>query len=291
MESTDYPALYQSADSGSNRAQRAYLAIVRSEYTLLAIAALLNALRGQIPWATDALVFLLVLLFGLLIFRYVARYDRQWYACRALAESVKTSSWKFLMRSHPFENSEEVTVPVRSFLNSLKKIRDDNDFLGVSLDSKFADKDQISDEMMRLRSLSVEDRREHYLQNRVRSQRQWYARKASWNTRRRQAWFGVAILIYALAVAALLSPRVADFDVSLLFDFLIVLVTASFGWLQVKRHGELAASYTLTAHEIGEIQGLANEVDSEQKLSDFVNAAEFAFSREHTQWAARRDFN
>jgi hypothetical protein len=74
-----------------------------------------------------------------------------------------------------------------------------------------------------------------------------------------------------------------------LFDPLVIVVTAPFVWLQVKRHGELAGSYLLTAHEIGHIQGRSGSVSDEKTLSDFVNEAEFAFSREHTQWSARRD--
>ncbi|NOX74419.1 MAG: SLATT domain-containing protein [Alphaproteobacteria bacterium] len=75
------------------------------------------------------------------------------------------------------------------------------------------------------------------------------------------------------------------------FDPMIVLVTSALGWLQMKRHGELTASYNLTAHEIGIIRGNSDAVKTEEEFSDFVNEAELAFSREHTQWVARRDAN
>jgi hypothetical protein len=57
----------------------------------------------------------------------------------------------------------------------------------------------------------------------------------------------------------------------------------------MKRHSELTASYNLTAHEIGIIKGNAEAVETESEFSDFVNEAELAFSREHTQWVARKD--
>ena len=51
------------------------------------------------------------------------------------------------------------------------------------------------------------------------------------------------------------------------------------------------ASYNLTAHEIGIIRANSDSVETEKDLSNFVNEAELAFSREHTQWVARRDAN
>ena len=59
--------------------------------------------------------------------------------------------------------------------------------------------------------------------------------------------------------------------------------------MQIKKFNELTSAYTLTAHEIGIIQGRLEEVDSEEDLSEFINEAELAFSREHTQWVARQN--
>ena len=59
--------------------------------------------------------------------------------------------------------------------------------------------------------------------------------------------------------------------------------------MQIKKFNELNSSYTLTAHEIGIIQTRLQDVEAEEEFSDFVNEAELAFSREHTQWVARQD--
>lgn len=289
MMPSQLPAVYQSADSGSNSAQRTYLWNIKSEYGLLILLAALGEFRTHHPAVILAIIMIVVLLFGLLIFRFVTQLDRKWYACRALAESVKTSAWKFAMRAHPYEDCERVQIAVRNFLTSLNQIRKDNEFIGNELDARFADKDQITPAMMDIRALPIEDRLSYYITNRVKEQRIWYSKKAHLNSRRRKQWFGLAILVYTAAAASLLSEPFGGPDVSFMFAGLLVFVTSSFAWIQVKRHGELAASYTLTAHEIGAIQGISIEVASEKELSDFVNAAEFAFSREHTQWSARRD--
>ena len=60
-------------------------------------------------------------------------------------------------------------------------------------------------------------------------------------------------------------------------------------WLQAKKHNEQSASYALAAHEISLVSGEAVGISSEMDLSDYVVNAETAFSREHTQWAARKN--
>ena len=55
-----------------------------------------------------------------------------------------------------------------------------------------------------------------------------------------------------------------------------------------QRHSELASAYALTAHEIGIIEERARGTSTNKEFSNFVNDAEQAFSREHTQWIARQ---
>ena len=52
---------------------------------------------------------------------------------------------------------------------------------------------------------------------------------------------------------------------------------------------ELAASYALAAHEIGLIRQQSLLPSTDDEFSLFVGDAENAFSREHTQWIARKD--
>lgn len=59
-------------------------------------------------------------------------------------------------------------------------------------------------------------------------------------------------------------------------------------WVQAKKYNELNSSYALAAHEIVLIKGEAVSVQDESHLSEFVVNSESAFSREHTQWVARK---
>jgi hypothetical protein len=58
--------------------------------------------------------------------------------------------------------------------------------------------------------------------------------------------------------------------------------------LQVKKYQETAQSYSVTSQELGFIEALARTVSTEEQFSLFVENAEFAISREHTLWIARR---
>lgn len=59
--------------------------------------------------------------------------------------------------------------------------------------------------------------------------------------------------------------------------------------MQAKRFTELSTSYALTANEIALIREDAYGLEEDVELSKFVGDAENAFSREHTQWEARKD--
>ena len=57
--------------------------------------------------------------------------------------------------------------------------------------------------------------------------------------------------------------------------------------MQFKRYRELGAAYAIAAHEIGFAEADAENINSEQDLSEYVSKAESAFSKEHTQWIVR----
>ena len=59
--------------------------------------------------------------------------------------------------------------------------------------------------------------------------------------------------------------------------------------VQTKKYKELNKSYALASYEIGFITFQKKKVYSEEQLSDLVSNTENAFSREHTQWIARKD--
>jgi uncharacterized membrane protein YhaH (DUF805 family) len=68
-----------------------------------------------------------------------------------------------------------------------------------------------------------------------------------------------------------------------------VAAAAAISWIQARRFNDLSTSYSLAAHEIAIIQSRAKIFMDEEEFSRFVNDTENAFSREHTQWIARKN--
>ncbi|MEM5471936.1 DUF4231 domain-containing protein [Hoeflea sp. AS60] len=285
----EFPALYSSANEGAIRAQNYFLWMVRSEYCLLFFVSVASATRAASGLNPIVVTLLLAILAGLFVFKIVKKLDQDWYRCRALAESVKTSTWRFSMRAHPFEDTSSINIPKNKFRILLRDILQSNRHIAANIET--AETKQVTDTMIAIRKLSLEDRRGYYVTNRVDSQRTWYSKKSKANKNALKFWVVLTIVIYIGAAIALNAEQLGLPNVTVGFDPMIVLVTSALGWLQMKRHGELMASYNLTAHEIGIIRSNSDAVKTEEELSDFVNEAELAFSREHTQWVARRDAN
>lgn len=148
--------------------------------------------------------------------------------------------------------------------------------------------EQIPASMQAVRALSLADRKAYYLDHRVKEQRIWYARKARANRNASRWWLGVGISAYLVAICLALARIVYPLWELWPIEPAIVCASAIIGWTQVKKFNELASSYTLTALEIGLIKERVDSVATDDDFSEFVNEAEQAFSREHTQWVARQ---
>src|SRR4051812_41344385 len=103
MKEEHYPALYRAADAASLRAQKMFLLMVRLQSVILIAGAALGTLgvHSMTSGVLAAITFLAGIFVSLLTtFR---RYEDTWYRTRAVAESVKTSVWRFMMRAEPYE--------------------------------------------------------------------------------------------------------------------------------------------------------------------------------------------
>lgn len=288
-DALDYPALYKGAGKLSAEGQRMYLALLRLEYILLIIGAALTMplADNATYYVLRAFIFLLAL--ATLIYRTATKPDQDWYKGRALAESIKTSTWRFCMRAAPFGDADTVNIPIAQYRNFLKAILASNRHIGQKLPPDSAANDQITASMLKVRCLSLTERAQYYLEYRIKEQRLWYQTKATDSKRIGLRWATACGSAYLLAISLSLL-QIAHPTINLFpIEPLIVIASSIVGWIQIKKFGELASSYALTAHEIGIVQGQISEVISEESMSNFVNEAELAFSREHTQWTARTE--
>ena len=284
----ELPALFKGADEASNASQTKYLWLLRLEYGVLFVASIfaLNLSRSAGYLAVYAALFIASIF--LLLFRNVRKPQQDWYKCRALAESVKTSAWRYAMRSEPF-SSEDEREARRAFRSHLREILDSNRHIGEKIAGLNAEGAQITTEMEALRARSLEDRKVFYVENRIKEQRSWYAGKSKTNKDANTTWTIVCVSIYLLAIAGVITHIVYPDVVFWPIGPLVVIASAIIGWMQIKKFDELASSYALTAYEIGLTEDRLQHALAEPELSECVNEAELAFSREHTQWVARQN--
>jgi len=143
--------------------------------------------------------------------------------------------------------------------------------------------------MDEIRGMSLAERSQFYLDRRIKEQRAWYIKKAKFNKSAAKKWVLACAVTYGIAIILLVLRPIFPNWGFWPFEPLIVFASSIIGWTQIKKFNELTAAYTLTAHEIGIIQGRVEEADTEKEFSEFINEAELAFSREHTQWVARQN--
>lgn len=286
MRHEDYPALFLDADNASNAYQKTFLRLIVTEYAALFAAAVfsMSIFSGSIYAIIYAASFLIGLL--VLISRAQSKPDQWWYRCRALAESVKTLTWRYMMHAAPFDvEDSEARSKLRAELN---RIFQDNTETARRITEDWSGNDQITQEMESVRTYSREGRLEYYLDARVRDQRTWYRKKARSNRRAAKAWVWASGICYVSAGLMALSRIAFPLWPFWPIEPLIVFAASIVGWMQIKKFNELSAAYTLTAHEIGLISPMVEEVKDDASFSEFINDAEKAFSREHTLWLARQ---
>jgi len=289
MEDKQYPALYCATNKASMDAQNQYLSFVRV-YSLLLIAAAGLGVYGINEKLSAVIAALLVIgSIFLSVMMLLRRDEDTWYRARSVAESVKTSSWRFMMRCEPYVDAPDVRVVKSRFRTRLKNILSEHKNLAEYLGGTVSEQEQITEKMCEVRDLAWGQRADFYRTCRIDEQRSWYANKSAWNRRKGRLWFAILIGCQAFAVLFLIL-RVAYPDWGYWpADVFVVAAGSALTWIQVKRFKELAAAYGLTAQEIGVVRGELEQIDSEEKLAQFIADSENAFSREHTQWLARKD--
>lgn len=197
MQEEDFPALYRSANKLSMDFQTHFFCALKLHLGLLVIAASLSII--SIPHWSVATLQLLALLGALScsIYLFSKRPDRYWYAGRAVAESIKTITWRYVCCAEPFQSGDDVAridfqQKLRAILDQNKDVAQEyTDYLGAP---------QITDVMAKMRELSLDDRKKTYASNRINDQLTWYTKKAAFNKKTSNGFFWALIATNGVAV-------------------------------------------------------------------------------------------
>lgn len=284
----DMPQLFLAADSASLDGQRQYVRGTRARLSFVSIA----AIAGVFSWRVgdgdvDVLALAGVVLFvGALLVEgtlWRARPDKTWYDARAVAESAKTLAWKFAIGADPFPSKLPKKEAVKELLDRLDRVR--NEYQHLQLTPVNAQ--MVTAWMSGQREAPWSERQQIYLDQRLRNQREWYARKAKYNRRRSNQWRVVLVSLefagFGLALVEALSPNVPT-----LTPALAALVGAIVAWVETKQHDFNARAYSAAVSDLARAEAMLLAVNDESEWALEVNDAEDAISREHTLWLASR---
>jgi Mg2+/citrate symporter len=254
---------------------------------LLILAAIVSFAWPSSVYGAMSAAFLFLVTLAILIYLNFRKPSDTWYNSRAIAESVKTRSWRWMMRAEPYHENQNSEIVSKQFISDLKAILHQNLSLSNQFKAEIGIKDPITDKMKKIRALPINDRLEVYKEERINKPANWYSQKSNYNKRSASFWFWISVMLHSTAIFMLLY-RISNPSSNLPIEVLATAAGAVLTWLQAKKHNELRSSYALTAHEIVLIKGEALGITNEIQFSEFVIDSESAFSREHTQWAARK---
>lgn len=289
LTSADFPDLQQAANRASGSGQRWHLSLAGVELAGVVSAAVFGAAGLISTGATRssvAVLTVLALLTAMLanLLSQQRRHDKDWFDGRAVAESVKTSSWRYMMHVPPYDDDATCN---RIFVQQLVAILNARSEVRHELGGAGATRNQITARMRQIRGLNLEERIAWYLDHRLLNQVEWYSSKAAASRVAAQRWFWASI---ATQLAALVAAIIAV-TVSYSFDIVSVLAATSAAftaWTNLRRHEDLSKTYSVAAQELLALSDLIEDVASERDFTDIVVESETAISREHTMWVAKR---
>ena len=230
----------------------------------------------------------LFLSMGITILLKLKKYEDIWYQARALAESCKTLTWRYVTCSELFESSISIVSSKEIFVERIRKIVSEFNDLTSKLDSKILNRPIVTERMKEIRQLSTIERKEIYIEKRINDQKNWYSTKAVFNQKKYNLWFWIIVssqFFSIVAVIYLIKFPSSDWNLVGLFT---TISASAISWLQLKKHQELKEAYTMATQELNFIVELSEKVKKDEELSKFVLDSENAISREHTLWIAQR---
>ena len=291
MEAEFFPILFKIADEKSNSSQKKFININLSILILLILSSLSSIFTEQISAPKPLIIFCtccLILSTLLNLFILFFRPEKSWYEGRAIAESVKTLTWKLITGTAPFNLSLSDKEYQSIFSENLKKIIGQKKDFFILIGKKYPNENMISDEMIEIRKSSFESRKKIYLEARIQNQIDWYSKNSKKNSKNKNITFIfmigfqiLGILFFILELNSLIKFSFTSIAITLTSIFLT--------WLQLKRFQELTESYAITAMELKFIKDKSRFVTNDNELAKYVDDSETAISREHTLWLARRD--
>jgi len=290
LMSTDFPCYYIDSNAASKRAQNTYKGLVWFTLLLMLTSTILVSIdpliTAKVPHF-DAINGAILFLSGLVtVYLNLRSPERRWYLGRAIAESIKTLSWRYMMHAEPFVNDDD-KADLQIFTDRILAInKQANKGKFIPKPNK-AHNHVITPKMEEIRALTYDQRKAFYAANRIAEQIEWYGNKSEKNGLIAKICTIIIIICQFLA-AIYLFEFIEKIKIVNVNNILIFLATSVISIVELNKYKEIYQSYALTKQELNIIRTKFRQVKDDTELNEFVLEAEQAISREHTMWLARR---
>jgi hypothetical protein len=282
----DFPAIFRHADQSAITHQKRYRRLVIAFSATASITAISGLIQQSQIQMSIAFSMTVVQLMATLV-NSALGWNHRWYQARAIAESVKSLTWRFAVGGSPFPSSMPMPdareALSKSIMDILKPISSNSPLIADKL-PQFEDMSRIEN----LRSSSLQVRKRAYIKHRLQEQEVWYGRKALTLKKNRNSLNALAISGSIAAVIGslclLVSPNLFSPTIITFFASIAVGII-SIG--QSRNLGTDISAYQITHYEIKRILGL-QPPDTDDLWSSWVDDKEEVLSREHVMWLASR---
>lgn len=290
IQETEFPCYYVDSNIASKRAQNAYKRITLSTLALMFISTILVSLPASqihnIPYFETINGWILFSSCLISLYLNYKSPEKNWYLGRAIAESIKTLSWRYMMHAEPFQGSDE-KADLNIFTERMLSINKQANA------GKFIPKpnkihlDIITKRMSEIRKLDFAERKTFYSKNRIEDQINWYGKKSRFNRNwaRACSYFIVVCQGFAAIYMFEFIDKIKFINMN---NILVFMATTTISVIELNKYKELHESYALTKLELNIVRTKFRSVENDAELNEFVLEAEQAISREHTMWLARR---
>ncbi len=273
------------------KTQRNHFRVLKLQIVFLLVVAGFSSISLPASFNPARAIVIAILLVLILLVNAVAqirKYDRRWFACRAVAESVKVQTWRFMMKADPYSGDSDYQTLKNKFVDDVLQSLNSQPEAKLEIGSRLVERTQITPLMEEVRKKSVEERKRFYVDERIRDQKTWYSKKASQNSKSESRWFFFSFTMQALsAMVAFVLVFYSEVPVNPV-GLITTAAAAGISWTNARSHRELSQSYGLVAQELAGLEDNASEVSTEEALEKLVIEVERTISREHTLWKARR---
>lgn len=289
----EYPPLFLHTDAAAGTGRRMYTRFVQLDLLLVVIGSAVS-LIGSIIGGSDprigrsTVIAGAFTLFGSTVVKYINRHyhaDRTWQDSRAIAESVKTATWRFMMCISPYNT--DVSAAEATFLQTLGEVVHASGIRQEHINDLVPDARQITKGMQEAREEALPERRARYLQYRLTDQINWYLAKAVVSKRAATRWYWTSLVFqgggFALTLLHALRPIGPNFA-----PLLLTLAATVVAWDQLGRNSELSKTYHLSAQDLASLRAAIVTTNDEETFTKQVTNAEEAISRENARWASKR---